>query len=139
MVLLFVVVEVLMRTADISNMVLLVGVLGVLRDVGMVVVGAIVIVLIFVLPDLYSVNVPSDVAVELFMNALTDIMLGVLLGIGVEVWADANTNAFPVVTTALDVSTPLKEFSCWAAFDSRPLSLLDCDRALQTWMPSYHV
>ena len=111
MVLLFVVVEVLMRTADISNMVLLVGVLGVLRDVGMVVVGAIVIVLIFVLPDLYSVNVPSDVAVELFMNALTDIMLGVLLGIGVEVWADANTNAFPVVMTALDVSTPLKEFS----------------------------
>ena len=66
----------------------------------------------FVLPDLYTLDVPSDVSVDLSMNALTDIMLDVLLGIGIEVLADANTNAFPVVMTALDVSTPLKEFSC---------------------------
>ena len=45
------------------------------------------------------------------------------------------------VMTALDFAIPelFNEFSCAAAFDCWPLTLLDCTRALQAWMPSCHV
>ena len=44
---------------------------------------------------------PSDVAADLFMNALADVMLRVVPGIGIEVLNAVNTNAFAVVMTAL--------------------------------------
>ena len=94
--------------------VLIIDVLAVLADVEIIVVGAIVIVVKFVLPVSYSVNVSSSgVTVGLFMDALAGSMLGVLTGIGVEVLSDVSTNAFAVVITALEfpVSTPLEEFS----------------------------
>ena len=55
----------------------------------------------------------SDVDGDLFMDAMADIMLGVLTGIGIEVLPDVSANAFAVVMTALEfpVSTPLEEFS----------------------------
>ena len=80
----------------------------------------------------------SDVDVELSMDALTDVMFGVLPA---EVLAGANANAFAGVTIASEfpMSTPLEEFGRGAAFDCRLLTLLNCDHVLQTWMPSYHV
>ena len=98
----------------------------------------VVIVLKFALSVPY---VSSDVAIDLFMGTLADIIIDVLTGIGVEVLTDVSANAFAVVMIALEfpVSTPLEGFSRCAAFDCRPLALLDCARVLQAWMPSYHV
>ena len=91
-----------------------VSVIDVLADVVTVVVGVIVFVLKLALPASYSVGVPSDVAVGLFMDALADTMLGFLLpGIDIEVLANVDVNAFAVVVTDLEfsVSTPLEELS----------------------------
>ena len=68
----------------------------------------VVIVLKFALSVPY---VSSDVAIDLFMGTLTDI---IITGIGVEVLTDVSANAFTVAMTALEfpVSTPLGEFSC---------------------------
>ena len=51
------------------------------------------------------------------------------------------TNVLAGVITALEfaISEPFKKFSCWAAFDCCPLTLLDCTSVLQARMPSYHV
>ena len=107
-----VVIKVMMWAAAIINMVVAVEVLliEVLADVKISVVDAIVIVLKFALSVLYSVDVPSDVNVDL----LTDgVMFSALSGICIELLVDVNANAFVVVMTDLDfpVSTPL-EFSC---------------------------
>ena len=111
------VVGMLVWDTEISNVVVVVEVLviDVLADVEIIVVGAIVIVLKFALPVSYSVDVPSsDVAVDLFMDALTGVMLGVLTGIGIGVLTDVGANAFAVVMmTDLEfpVSTALEVFS----------------------------
>ena len=120
-----VVVKVLVGDAEIIDTVVLVERL-VLADV-------IVSAVKFVMPTSCSVDMPSDVAVDLLMDALSRISIGVL--------ADVNANAFASAVTALKfpMSTTLEEFSRWSTFDCRPLALLVCDRVLQTWMPSYHV
>ena len=119
-----IVVKVMVCAAAIFNKVDVL-VIDVLDGVENIVVGVIVIVLKFALPVSCSVDVLSDVAVDLFMDTL----------------ADVSTNAFAVVMTVLEfpVSTKLEGFSRLAAFDCRPLALLDCARVLQAWMPSYHV
>ena len=55
----------------------------------------------------------SDVAVDLFVDALAAVMIAVLTGIGIEMLSNVAANAFAVVMTALEfpVSTPSKEFS----------------------------
>jgi hypothetical protein len=98
-----VVVKVLVWSAAITDMAVVVEVLviDVLVDVEIIVVGVIVIVLKFVLPVSYSVNVTSGVVFDLFADGLTGVMLSVLPGIGIEVLAGVNTNAFPVTMNAL--------------------------------------
>ena len=123
--------KVLVRDAAIMNMAAVVEVLFIVLLTGMeiVVVGVIRVDLKSAVSVSYSVDMPSALAVDLSMVALAITMLGVLLGIGIAVLADvnANANAFVLVMTALDspVPTPLEEFSRWAAFDCRPLALLD--------------
>ena len=98
-----VVIKVLVWAEAIGNMVVVVGVLGigVLADVEIIMAGVAVIVLKFALPVSYSVDVPSDVAVDLFMDGLADVMLCVLNGISIEVLADVSVNTFGVVMTTL--------------------------------------
>ena len=98
-----VVVRVLVRAAAIIDMVAVVEVLviDVLVDVEIIVAGVIVIVLKFVLPVSYSVDVTSGVVLDLFADGLAGVMFSVLPGIGIEVLADVNTNAFAVTMTAL--------------------------------------
>ena len=96
--------RVLVRAAAIIDMVAVVEVLviGVLVDVEIIVAGVIVIVLKFVLPVSYSVDVTSGVILDLFADGLAGvIMSSVLPGIGIGVLADVNTNAFVAVMTAL--------------------------------------
>ena len=138
-----VVVKVLMWDTPIIDMVVVVEVMviDVLVDVEIIVVGFTVIVLKLTLSALYSVDVPSDVAVELFMDALTCAIIVFLTEIGVEVLPDVSANAFAVIITALEfpVLAPLEKFRRGAAFDCRPLALLGRASVLQAWMPSYHV
>ena len=81
--------------------------------------------------------VASNVAVDLLMDASTDIRLGLLANnIGVDVLADVNVNVSAGVMTAFEFAMsgrPLKEFDC------RPMTALDCASVLQTCIPSYHV
>ena len=51
--------------------------------------------------------------VDLFMDALAEVRLGVLTGIGIEVLADMNANSFAVVMTAVgfSIETTLEGFS----------------------------
>ena len=108
-----IVVKVMVCAAAIFNKVDVL-VIDVLADVEIIVVGAIVIVLKFALPVSYSVDVPSsDVAVELFMDALAGVMLAVLAGMGIGMLTGVSANAFTVAMTALEfpVSMPLEDFS----------------------------
>ena len=138
-----VVVNVLLWVAAMIDMVVVVEVLviDVLTGVEIIVVGAIVIVLEFASPESYSVDVPANVPIDLFVDMSAGVMLGFLPVIDIEVLVDVNTNDFTVAMTVLEfpVSIPLEGFSRWAEFDCRPLALLDCARVLQIWMPSYHV
>ena len=76
-------------------------------------VGVIVIVLKFVVAVSYSVDVPSDVDVDLFMDVLSGVMIRVWRGIGIDVLAAVSESAFAVIMTALEfpVPTPSGEFS----------------------------
>ena len=108
-----VVAKVLVWAASIFGIVVVVEVLsiGVLADVEIIVVGVIAIILKVPLPIPYSVDVPSGLVVDSFMDA---VICGALTGIGIEVLADVTANAFAVVMIALEfpVSTPLEEFGC---------------------------
>ena len=75
--------------------------------------GVIVIVLKFVMAVSYSVDVPSDVDVDLFVDVLAGVMIRVLRGIGVDMLAAMSENAFAVIMTALEFPVPtlLEEFS----------------------------
>ena len=110
-----VVAKVLVWDAAIIDMVMVVEVsaIGVMTDVEIIVIGVVVIVLKFALPVPYSVDVPSGVAVDLFMASSPGVMLGVRAGIGTEVLADVNANAFTAAMTALEfpVPSPLEECS----------------------------
>ena len=111
MVVVIVVVKVLVWAAAVTALeVLVIGVLVDVKIIGRT--GVIVIVLKFVLPVSYSVNVTPDVVFGSFANRFADFMIGVLLGIIIEVLTDANTNAFTVVTALeFPVWTPLEEIS----------------------------
>ena len=67
--------------------------------------------------------------------------LEVLVVAVVVVLVDVNANVLAGVMTLLNfaISESLKGFSCWAAFDRWPLTLLDCTCVLQAWMPSCQV
>ena len=60
------------------------------------------------------VIIVSNVAVELLMNAVTDIMRGVLSNMDVDMLVDVNVNIFAVSMTAFEfvMSDPLEEFRC---------------------------
>ena len=112
-----VMVKVLVWVEAIVNMVVVVEVIviGVLADVGDIVMGVIVIVLTFVFSVSYPVGVSSsDVAVDLFMDALTGLMLVALSSIGVDVLANVNLNRFAVLATSFEFSKPgpLEEEEC---------------------------
>ena len=110
------VVKVLVWVEAIVNMVVVVEVLGigVLADVGDIVMGVIVSVLKFALPVSNSSDVigvrSSGMAVDLSMDALTGVMIGVLAGNGIGVLTGFTANAFAVVMSALEfpVSTSLE-------------------------------
>ena len=116
-----VVVKVLVRAEAIIDMVEVVEalIMGVLADVEIIVVGVIVVVLKFVLPAPYSVDVLSGVG-NTFVVAMA-------------------TLEFPVPTPLEELSRPLALLGCATPFDCRTLALLDCTRVLQARMPSYHV
>ena len=80
------------------------------------------------------VIIVSNMAVDLLMDALRSMILGVRINIAVDV-------LFSGVITALEFAMPgpLAEFRCWAASDCRPMAALDCASVLQARMPSYHV
>ena len=85
-------------------------VIAVLTDAELIVVGVIVIALKLAVSVSYSVDVPAEVAVDLFEDKVAGVALGVLTEIGIEVLTDVNGNAVAVVITAFmfPVSTPLE-------------------------------
>ena len=89
-----VVVRVLVRAAAAINMVVVVKVpaIDLLTNVEIMVVGAIVVALKFVL----ACSV-ADMDVDLSMGASAGARIGVLPGLGIEVLADVSANAFEVV------------------------------------------
>ena len=64
--------------------------------------------------DSYFVYVLSDTVVGALIDALTDVIMGFVTSIGVEMLADANVNVFTSLMTALDfgLPKPLRECSC---------------------------
>ena len=72
-----VVAKVVVRVAVVKMLVI-----DVLAGVGLLVV---VIILRFVVSALYSVDVPSDMAVDLFVNALTGVVVNGSTNIGIDV------------------------------------------------------
>ena len=137
-----VVAKVLLRAAAIIDVGVegKVSVMGVLVGVVIIVVGVVEIVLKCVFLVLYPLGVSSGMDVELFMDGVTDVVLGVLSGIDIAVLADVNANAIAevIITWGFPESTPLEEFSCCDAFDCRARDILDRGCVLQARMPSYH-
>ena len=94
--LLGVVIKVSVRDEAIINMALVVEllVIAVSDDVEIV----IAIVLKFPLPvSEYPVDAPSDMDINLFIETLTDVMIGVVAGVVVEALAGVTANAFAVM------------------------------------------
>ena len=91
-----------------------------------------------VIVTFFEFTLSLSYSVDMFIDVLAGAMLGVLSVISIEV---LDSNAFTVVTTDLEfcVSTTVKEFSRWAAFDLWSLAALDCAPVLQAWMPSCQV
>ena len=79
-------------------------------DVGLIVVTAVTIALEFAATAPHAV----DMVLDVLINALTDAMIGVMHGSGVDVLADVNVDTFVVAMTALEFTmpTPLEGFSC---------------------------
>ena len=78
--------------------------------------------------------IESGAAVDLLMDVMAAIILGVRTNIGVSMLVDLNVNAFAGVMTAFGFAMPgpPEEFRCcWAAFDCRPMAALNCDHVLQ--------
>ena len=110
-------------------------------DVLINVVNTVAIALGFAVPGPCSVDVMSDVAVDLLMDTLDGVLTVVLIvglpGIGAGALVDVNVNVF---TGLMSVKFALPAlFICCSAFDCGPMPALDCPRVLQAWMPSYHV
>ena len=124
-----VMVKELVWVAAITDLVVLVEVLGagVFVDEEFIVVATTVIVLKFASTVSYFIDMPSGLVVALCIDASAGVVVGALAGIGIKVLSDVSANSFAVVMTALEfpVSTPSEELSCCAAFDCRPLALLD--------------
>ena len=108
-----------------------------LEDMEIIVVTAVVIALESVVSVSYIVDVLTDVIVDV----LSGIMIDGMSDIDVGVLADVNVKLLTAVIIVLDfVTAPSEEaipcslpaFSCW------PNAVLDCDRVLHAWMPSYH-
>ena len=103
-----VVVKVLVWDAAIINVGVVDGVLVI--DVDII---AVLIVLNFGFPASYFVDVQSGVDVKLFMDMSAGAMLGLLPGIGTEVFAGVNANTFAVVIADVEfpMSATLEAFS----------------------------
>ena len=90
------------------------------RDGGIISMVSVVEVLVIVfvwksaLPVSCSVDIPSGVDADLFMDEEAATMRGVITRIVIEVFTDVSANAFAVIVTALEfpVSTPLEGFGC---------------------------
>ena len=87
------------------------------------------------------INVP---VVDTWSEVWVDVVIDVVFDIGVEGLADVNANI--LLATMIDfwfsISAPWEESIpfCWAAFSCWLIMIvLDWDRALHAWMPSYHV
>ena len=84
------------------------------------------------------ITVPGA-AVVLLMDALAGIVIIFVNNISAGMLADVNRNAFAGVMTSFEFAIPSREFRCRAAFDCRPMGVLDSGNDLQAWMPSCHV
>ena len=82
------------------------------------------------------VDVMIDALARVFATAITSVAPDV----DVDLLTDVRVNVVAAVMTALEI-TMSEEYLlfCSAAFTSWPTAVLDCDRVLQSWIPSYHV
>ena len=80
-------------------------------------------------------------AIDLLMDSLTGVIRGVPTNIDIDALVDLSANLFADVLTVLKFDMPgsLDEFRCCAAFDCRPMAVLNRTSDLQDRMPSYHV
>ena len=81
-------------------------------------------------------NARDGVYVDVSVDAVSDIsVVGVLLEVIANILELAMTALDFAMPTPRDRSAPFcrATFSCW------PMTVLDCDRTLQAWMPSCHV
>ena len=98
--------------------VVVVVVKGMVRDEGIISMVSVVEVLVIVfvwksaLPVSCSVDMPSGVDADLFMDEEAATTRGVITRIVIEVFTDVSANAFAVIVTALEfpVSIPLEGF-----------------------------
>ena len=81
---------------------------------------------------------------EVMINVLSDVIFGVAAGVEITVVTtvaidlEFAVTAWYDVDVLSDVMTALKLF-CWSAFSCWRMTVLNCDRDLQTCLPSYHV
>ena len=90
------------------------------------------------------ITVRVDIEVDTLRDALAVKIPGVLPPMGVDILTAIDANKLVAVMTALEftlssvlLETPL--LSCCAPCSCWPMTLLDCDRALQAWKPSDHL
>ena len=84
----------------------------------------------------------DDVVIDTLSGVYVDVIIDVVFDIGVEVLTDVDSNVLIAAMTALFVmAAPWEESMslCWAPFSWWSTAVLDCDGALQAWIPSYHV
>ena len=77
----------------------------VVATIGLVVVVEVLFICVLVLVK-YFEDVLSDMVVGALIDAVTDVIMGFVTSIGVEMLADANVNVFTSLMTALEFDLP---------------------------------
>ena len=88
-----------------------------------------------------AIDLAVDLAVGAWVGALPDLEVIVVAAALIEL-ADVDVDILVVVAmTVLEFTVPTSSegFRCWAAFDCRPMTALNCASVLHTCIPSYHV
>ena len=105
----------------------------ILADAGIIAVAVVAITL--------ECAVLSDMLIDVLAGALTGKIIDVVTCVGGAMLADVKANVLVSTTTVLEFAMPasLYKVSCCTVSDCWLATLSNFDRALQAWMPSYHV
>ena len=111
-----------------------------LVDVDVVAVAPVVIALKLVLPASCAVDVLPSTVVGVSIDTLASVLTGGIIGVVTRIGVNVLAAVLTTFESSIPVTLEMFILFCCAPLSCWPMArVLDCDCALQTWMPSCHV